>query len=142
MGLGLVIVVNLVLLLFALDSFPGLVVKNAYERGRGYGAEIERSEAQDALGWSLDVRHDSGAGRLVVRIADTAGREIPGLVVNAIADRPVGRLVTVTVPLSPAGAASHAGSFVPEGRGAWDITVSASDGSGHVLRATRRLIVK
>lgn len=142
MGLGLVIVVNLVLLLFALDSFPGLVVKNAYERGRGYSAEIARSEAQDALGWSLDLRHDGGAGRLVVRIADAAGGEIPGLVVSAIADRPVGRLVALTVPLSPAGNASYAGPFAPQAHGAWDITVSASDGSGHVLRATRRLIVK
>ena len=142
MGLGLVIAVNMVLLFFALRSFPGLVVTNAYERGRGYGAEIERSEAQDALGWSLDVRHDGAAGRVVVRIVDAAGRDIPGLLVSAIADRPVGRLVTSDVPLSAAGDARYTGAFAPQARGAWDITVSARDGAGHELRATRRVIVK
>src|SRR5687768_11258821 len=86
MGLSLVVAVNVVLLVFALRTFPGLVVNNAYERGRGYGTEIERTEAQGALGWSLDVRHDAGAGRLVVHIADSAGREIPGLAVSAIVD--------------------------------------------------------
>ncbi|MBX3499061.1 MAG: FixH family protein [Alphaproteobacteria bacterium] len=142
MGLGLVIVVNMVLLLFALRTFPGLVVKNSYERGRGYGAEIARTEAQDALGWTLDVRHDVGAGRIVVRFADARGRAIEGLKVDAIADRPVGRLATVALPLAPAGATQFAGSFAPEARGAWDVTVTARDPAGHVFRATRRVIVR
>jgi nitrogen fixation protein FixH len=142
MGLGLVVVVNLVLLLFALRTFPGLVVKNAYERGRGYGAEIERSEAQDALGWSLDVRHDNGAGRIVVRLVDARGSAIPGLVVQVIADRPVGRLAEIPVTLSAVGPGSYAGAFAPQVRGAWDVTVRAVDGAGHAFGATRRVIVK
>jgi nitrogen fixation protein FixH len=117
-------------------------VSNAYERGRNYSAEIERTEAQDALGWVLDVRHDGGAGRIVVRLADARGGDIPGLVVSAIADRPVGRLAAIDVPLSPVGSADYAGSFRPEARGAWDITVTARDAAGHEFRATRRVSVK
>ena len=142
MGLGLVVVVNMLLLLFALRSAPGLVVSNAYERGRGYGAEIERTEAQDALGWMLDVRHDGAAGRIVVRLADSRGDEIAGLVVSAIADRPVGRLAALDVPLSGVGSARYAGSFRPDSRGAWDITVTARDAAGREYRATRRVIVR
>jgi len=142
MGLGLVIAVNMVLLFFALRTFPGLVVSNAYERGRGYGAEIERTEAQEALGWSLDVRHDVGSGRLVVHCADAQGQAIAGLSVSAIADRPVGRLVTVPVPLAPIGATQFAGTFMPDAHGAWDITVTARDPAGHVFRATRRVVVR
>jgi len=142
MGLGLVVVVNMVLLLFALRSAPGLVVSDAYERGRHYDAEIARAEAQDALGWAFDVRHDGGAGRIVVRLADAGGGEIPGLVISAVADRPVGRLAVLDVPLSPLGSAQYAGSFRPEARGAWDITVTARDGAQHEFRATRRVIVK
>jgi nitrogen fixation protein FixH len=142
MGLGLVIVVNLVLLLFALRTFPGLVVKNSYERGRGYGAEIERTEAQDALGWTLDVRYDGGAARIIVRLADAQSRAIGGLTVSAIADRPVGRLVTTPVPLLAVSATQYAGAFAPEGRGAWDITVTARDEAGRVFRATRRVVVR
>ncbi len=142
MGLALVVAVNMVLLLFALRSSPGLVVTNAYERGRSYDVEIERSEAQDALGWVLDIRHDSGAGRIVGRLAYTQGGYIPGLVVSAIADRPIGRLAAIDVPLSAVGSARYAGSFRPEARGAWDITVIAQDGAGHEFRATRRVIVR
>ncbi|MBV9835395.1 MAG: FixH family protein [Alphaproteobacteria bacterium] len=140
MGLALVVAVNMVLLLFALRSAPGLVTTNAYERGRSYDAEIERSEAQDALGWTLDVRHD--AGRIAIRLADAQGGEIPGLVISAIADRPVGRLAPLDVSLSAAGPARYAGAFRPEARGAWDITVTARDGAGHEFRATRRVVVK
>ncbi len=142
LGLGLVVAVNVVLLIFALRTFPGLVVNNAYERGRGYGTEIERSEAQVALGWRLDVRYDSSMSRIVVHLIDADGREIPGLVVRAIADRPVGRLAEVSVPLSAMGAGSYAGSFAPHVRGAWDVTLRAVDGAGHAFGATRRVIVK
>ena len=142
MGLGLVVVVNTVLLLFALRSSPGLVVNNAYERGRDYGAVIERTEAQDALGWQFEVRHDGGAGRIVVRLADGKGGEIPGLVVSAIADRPVGPVAALDLPLAAAGQASYAGRFTPPARGAWDITVTARDDAGHEFRATRRVIVR
>jgi nitrogen fixation protein FixH len=141
-GLGLVIAVNMVLLFFALRTFPGLVVKNAYERGRGYGSEIERTEAQAALNWKLDVWYESETSRIVVRLVDSDGREIPGLVMRAIADRPVGRLAQVAVPLSASGAGSYAGSFTPQVRGAWDVTVRAVDGAGHAFGATRRVIVR
>jgi nitrogen fixation protein FixH len=142
MGLALVVVVNTVLLLFALRSSPGLVVNNAYERGRGYGAVIERTEAQDALGWQFDVRHDGGAGLIVVRLADGKGGAIPGLVVSAIADRPIGPLAAIDVPLAAAGRTNYAGRFTPPARGAWDITVTAQDAAGHEFRATRRVIVR
>ncbi|MGE0424724.1 MAG: FixH family protein [Reyranellaceae bacterium] len=142
MGLALVVVVNLVLLLFALRSAPGFVVTNAYDRGRGYDAVIARIEAQDALGWRFDVRHDGGADRIVVHLADGKGGEISGLVVSAIADRPVGPVAAIDVPLAAAGPASYAGKFAPPARGAWDITVMARDAAGHEFRATRRVIVR
>lgn len=142
MGLGLVIAVNMVLLFFALRTFPGLVVANAYERGRGYGAEIERTEAQDALGWTLEVHHEAGGDRMVVQLSDARSRPIDGLVITAIADRPVGRLVSMPVPLAAAGGARYAGTFAPDARGAWDVTVAARDPAGNVFRATRRVIVR
>ena len=142
MGLGLVIAVNMVLLFFALRTFPGLVVTNAYERGRGYGAEIERTEAQHALGWTLEVSYDASGGRVVVRLADAQNRVIEGLFVSAIADRPVGRLATFELPLVRMGMGQYACAFSPDARGAWDITVAARDAAGHVFRATRRVIVR
>lgn len=142
LGLVLVVAVNMVLLFFALRSAPGLVVTNAYERGRGYGTQIERMEAQDALGWGFDMRHDVGAERIVVSLADANGREIPGLVVSAVADRPMGRAPAIDVALSPAGSAHYAGRFSPPARGAWDITVIARDGAGHDFRVTRRVVVR
>jgi nitrogen fixation protein FixH len=142
LGLALVVAVNIVLLVFALRTYPGLVVGNAYERGRGYGAEIERTEAQEALRWTVAVWHESDRGRIVVRLVDADGREIPGLVVRAIADRPVGRLAEMALPLAAVGGGDYAGPFAPHIRGAWDVTVRAVDGAGHAFGATRRIVVR
>jgi nitrogen fixation protein FixH len=54
---GVIIAVNLVLAFQAVNTFPGLEVKNSYVASQGFD---DRKAAQEALGWSLAPRYAEG----------------------------------------------------------------------------------
>jgi nitrogen fixation protein FixH len=60
---------NLVLAWFAVTTFSGLVVPNSYVASQTFD---ERRIAQEALGWTLSVRHEEGMLRLDLADADGA----------------------------------------------------------------------
>jgi nitrogen fixation protein FixH len=125
-GLALVVAVNMVLLWFALDTFPGVVAGNAYERGRTYGQVLERDAAIAALGWTVDVdvRPERG-DRVVARYLDRDGKPIAGLRPRAVLSRPVGDPVRIAVQLREDAAGTYLGEAALPHRGLWDVSVIA-----------------
>lgn len=65
---GIIIGVNLVMAYFAVQTFPGLEVRNSYVASQGYN---DRQERQRALGWTVDA--DLRAGQLHLRISNANG---------------------------------------------------------------------
>ena len=48
-------VLNVIFVSLAVDSYPGLVTENAYEKGLAYNDMIEAKQVQDALGWHTKI---------------------------------------------------------------------------------------
>ena len=60
---GVIIGVNLLLAWNAINTFPGLEVKNSYVASQQFDA---RREAQEALGWTVSADHDVDTLRLSI----------------------------------------------------------------------------
>jgi nitrogen fixation protein FixH len=123
-GLGLVVAVNMVLLWFALGTFPGLVETNSYERGRHYNEVIERAAAIAALGWHVDVELLAD-GVVVARYRDRDGKPIGGLDPRATLTRPVGDPVRIEVRLREGSAGEYRAEIVLPHHGLWDVNIVA-----------------
>ncbi|ARE39441.1 Type cbb3 cytochrome oxidase biogenesis protein CcoH [Rhodovulum sp. P5] len=75
---AVVIAINLTLAFQAVRTFPGLEVDNSYVASQEFN---EARDAQEALGWSVDVDYDVAEGRFVMGVVDTEGRpvQVPGI---------------------------------------------------------------
>ncbi|HJQ59210.1 MAG TPA: FixH family protein [Vineibacter sp.] len=137
-GLGLVVLVNMVLLWFALDTFPGVATRNAYERGRNYGRVLDRDTAIAGLGWRVDIRFLSqGEGVIAVRYEDRDGKPITGLRPHTILTRPVGVAIQVEVHLREVDAGLYQADVALPHRGQWDAQVTADAASVPHVAAAR-----
>ena len=65
---GVIIAVNIAMAYFAVQTFPGLEVRNSYVASQGFN---DRMRAQQALGWT--TRADLTQGVLRVTITDAEG---------------------------------------------------------------------
>ncbi len=68
---AVIIGVNILLAVKAVETFPGLETKNSYVASQNFNAE---RAAQEALGWT--VRADVVGGRLIVAITDRSGQPV------------------------------------------------------------------
>lgn len=67
-GFGTIIAVNFFMAFQAVSTFPGVDVEKSYAHSQTFN---DRRAAQEALGWTLDVRVEDGA--LHLDITDTTG---------------------------------------------------------------------
>jgi len=71
-----VILVNVVMMVFAFSTWPGLSTRNHYLEGLAYNERLEAERRQAALGWQVDLAARLGEGRqvaVVLQAADAAG---------------------------------------------------------------------
>ena len=87
-GMGLVVVVNAVMVWFALSTFTGVSTPRAYDRGRTYNDVLAEAARQDALGWQVRVKLDGGI--VSVEIRDPANAPVHGDLLGAL-HRPLNR---------------------------------------------------
>lgn len=123
----------------ALATFPGEVSSTAYEDGLAYNRTLAAREQATALSWRVDVAGSRSRGSVLVRVVDAQGAPIPGLSVAGSLTRPAtlaGRQSLVFHGVRPGVFSAEA----PVGPGAWDLTLQARDGHGHVFEAERRLV--
>jgi len=136
---ALVIGVDSLFVVWAVDSFPGEVSATAYEDGLAYNRAIARRRAQAGLGWTATVVQGAQPGAVRVRMTDAADRPLEGLRVSAAFVRPATGSGARRSDLRAAGPGEYAGgpALAP---GAWDVAVSATDSSGRTFEARRRLV--
>jgi nitrogen fixation protein FixH len=73
---AVIIAVNLVLVVAAVTTFPGLTTSRSYDRGRAYNQVLAEAARQDALGWAARVVLDGNL--LTVAVTDRAGLPVAG----------------------------------------------------------------
>lgn len=116
-GFGTIIAVNVTLAFNAVQSFPGLEVRNTYVASQAFDA---KRAAQEALNW--DVSAQVGDGQLTLRF-DQDGQAVAPQIVSAV----FGRATSVADDQVPA---FHydAGAFtapVQAGAGNWNLRIVA-----------------
>lgn len=150
-GMLLVIAVNVVLVAYAIGTFPGLETEDAYRKGIAYNDTLASARAQEARGWSIDVRYapraaaePAGAvraGELVITLVDKVGEPIGGLDVSAALVRPTHAGLDTRVALAPRSLGEYRAETLLPLAGQWDVRVSARRGDED-FQATRRIIVQ
>lgn len=80
---GIIIAVNLVMAWFAVNTFPGLEVRNSYVASQGFNDRLAR---QRALGWQTEA--EMRGGQLTLRITGADGAPAPVAALSAILGRP------------------------------------------------------
>lgn len=136
-GMTLVVVVNAVLVYFAVTTFTGVTVPRSYERGRNYDTVLAEAARQDALGWKAEVA--LAGGRVTVTATDRDGRPVPGRVEGVLL-RP---LEGTELPLDfiPVGGGRWAAEATLPQRGQWDARLTLFGPNETPFDIRRRLIV-
>jgi nitrogen fixation protein FixH len=150
-GMALVIAVNIALAIYAVGTFPGLETDDAYRKGLEYNETLAAARAQEALGWSVDVRYaprpaEAAAegrreGELVVTFLDKTGQPLRDLQVEAAMVRPTRAGLDMRIKLEPRGLGEYRAEAALPLAGQWDIRVLARRAHEN-FQATRRILVR
>jgi nitrogen fixation protein FixH len=115
---------NIILTVFAVDTFSGLVVPNSYVASQSFDRD---RNAQLALGWTVGIAHENGAVR--VTIVDAAGSTVRPEMLSVTVGRPTTTRDDRTLALAetPTGYAAE----VDLAPGGWraEIVATAADGT-------------
>ncbi|PZQ49716.1 MAG: nitrogen fixation protein FixH [Rhodovulum sulfidophilum] len=132
---GVVIGVNTLLAVVAVDTFAGKVVDNAYVSGRSFDDDLA---AQRSLGWNTEPRVTDG--RLAIDFTDAAGRPVRPASLAVTLGRQGTNAEDRAAELRP----TARGYLVPEALtpGAWRAEIAAEAADGTRFRQTRRFVVE
>lgn len=140
---GITIAVNIMLTIYAIDTFSGEDVPKPYLRGLEYNRTLEARAAQTALGWTATIeaaREGSGAA-VTAHVAGRDGAAKSALTVAAVLRRPADASLDRAITLTPSGSGNYQTIVEDLEPGAWDIVVQAKEG-GVAFEAERRVVLK
>jgi nitrogen fixation protein FixH len=136
---GVIIAVNLTMAYFANSTWSGLVVANGYIASQSFDDDLARARAQDAMGWTVEVSHETN--RVKVSFADRNNAPLAGMTVTGKLRRPT----TDRQDQALAFVSEDAGLYMAEAalaKGVWDVEIIAAGAEGETYRKTYRLFVK
>ena len=140
--MGIVILVNGIMVWFALTSFTGLQTEGHYVKGLEYNRTLEAERTEQALGWAVTVEYSSTGsrrGRVVVRAQDAAGAPLDGAVVTARLVRPTQAGHDMEATLAGQGNGVYATEIELPLPGLWDIQTQIEHRSDIYRTAQRTL---
>ncbi len=98
---GVMMVANVIFLLQALNSWPGVETKAAYDKGLQYNELIEKGAAAKALNWDMtsNVYDLPGANGTAIEfvVADANSLAVEGLTVVGKLERPASRSFDISI---------------------------------------------
>lgn len=145
-GMALVVIVNGVMVYFALSTFTGTTVDRAYERGRLYNEVLAEAERQAAFGWRFELRWapsgDPLAGRIIVAVTDRDGTPLEGLAIEGKVLRPLGRPQPIPLALAQTGSGRYAAPVTLDGAGQWEVRLAARRGVEGPVQLRERIILR
>lgn len=136
-AMALVVVVNGVMISFALGTWTGFETRSHYLKGLDYNRALEGQAAQDRLGWRAAIAWSPDAngihaGTLAVSLRDRDGNPVDGIAGEVLFLRPVGDGLDRKAPLVAAGAGRYAARLALPAAGQWNVRVHAWRGSDAV----------
>ena len=129
---AIIIGANLAMLFAATGSFPGLVVENSYVASQDWN---RRTDAQQALGWSVEIGYDGG--EIAVTLTGREGAPVDDADLRLTIGRPSSQ--ADDRELEPKGSAGVYRAPVELAPGVWRIEVRTA--SGEEFRTTAQLHV-
>ncbi|MBT3658429.1 MAG: FixH family protein [Rhodospirillaceae bacterium] len=141
---GVIIAVNATFVYFALQSWPGLAVDKAFERGRDYNQTLNAARHQDTLKWRSRVAVmalSGGRVRITVQLRAADDGPINGLPVSLTLRRPVHEGADRQIALTAGGNGDYTGTIALIAAGAWDAEVRAGIGRVPRYRMIHRVMV-
>lgn len=144
-GFGVVVAVNGALAYFATSTFTGLWTQGAYDKGVAYNRNLAAAEAQQRLGWTVEMKVDPVGGdtpraRIAVSYLDRDGRPVEGLDVTAEFKRPTVAGHDFEAPLAAGGAGRYGTEIDLPLPGVWDLKVVAL-GTEHTHQHAQRFVI-
>lgn len=140
---GVIFAVNAVMVTVALRTMPGTEVKSAYEASQRFNRELDAAEAQDQLGWQVDVTTARmRAGALAVELRDRSGAPLAGLEVLARIERPTDAKLDQRVKLFAEGAGRYVAEFPALAAGQWLLTIEARESGARRFLSQRKVLLR
>ncbi len=138
---GVIIIVNVIFLTFALRTFPGESMKKSYLQGLNYNEVLAERAEQAALGWSAEILRTGADGVIEVRLLDADGAPLKGLTVAGQLRRIVHDRDDRALSFMSMGEGRYraeAGALAP---GAWRLAARAENPAGETFDFTARIEV-
>ena len=146
MFFSVIIVVNVIMVNFAVRSFPGEQQKKSYMQGLNYNEVLAERAEEAALGWRVvmpgEMAYDPNGTVIELTMEDASGLALRGLSLEGVLGRPVNDSLDRTVTFTELGDGRYQLDAGPLGEGIWDLQVVASRGDGRALRFEKRLWLK
>lgn len=142
---GIVIAVNVVFIVLALDTFTGVTTANPFKEGLAYNQVLAARDAQRDLGWQGSVTaapQADGEDAITVMLTDRNGTPLTGLTLNGTLRRPTHEGVDQPLAWQEAAPGSYRTVVALPERGNWDLVVSAEDGRNAPFEMKARLWLK
>lgn len=114
--------------MLAIHNYPGEVTTDAYKKGLNYNQTIEKSDAQEKLGWKtgLDFQVKGLEVKTSFTLADKNGKPITDGQINAWFIRPAIAGHDKEIPLTPNGKGSYSAKTELALPGEWEVHISAT----------------
>jgi nitrogen fixation protein FixH len=129
-GMAIVVVVNAVMVWFALSTFTGTTVDRSYERGRRYNEVIAEAERQARIGWRFALVWEPAAdgtlaGRLVLTATDAALAPLDRLSLEGVLLRPLEAPQPIALGLREVGPGRYVAPVTLPKPGQWEVRLKA-----------------
>ena len=124
----------------AIRNYPGEVTNDAYKKGLQYTSTIEKSEAQEKLGWNSDI-HFTMHGLEVTALftlIDKDKHPIKNAQTNAWFIRPTHAGQDQKIALTSDGKGSYSGKTTLAWPGAWEVHISSTY-NGHNYQRVKNI---
>lgn len=146
-GMVVVVVVNAIMVWFALSTFTGTTVERAYERGRLYNEVLAEAERQARLGWRFSVVWEAGAeerlvGRLVLVAVDADAAPVDRLDIRASLIRPLERPDPIALGFTQVGPGRYVAPIAVPRPGQWEVRLAARRGAEGPVDHRQRFVVR
>ena len=138
---AVIVAVNGTMMWLAIDSFSGLYVQKARDRGVHYNDVLAQQRDRDALGWRIETAWQPGADRFSLSVFDANGVPLTDAHVTVELVRPAAKGRSLAIELAPTAPGAFAGHVDLPGRGNWDADIVV-DRDGRHFALTRRLFLK
>lgn len=143
-GFAIVVLVNGIMVYFALESFSGLTAGDYYQRGLHYNRVIAAEQKQEKLHWQVQLAFNETGdkrGRVSLYATDADGQPINNAIVNVRIERPVQAGHDMYLTLAAAGDGLYAADVDLPFRGQWEILAQIKHRS-NLFTAARRIVAR